>query len=96
LGSDTDLVFQADMPITFVTPNGTKIGMTSTNMMGAYEYKLMTKDIPEGTSEIKVMFKEKLIRTVSVSGGDGSSAPRGRAVAMSVAALIFGVVAALF
>lgn len=59
------------MPITFLSAtDGSEIGATTTNMMGAYEYELTTKDIPEGTTQIKVMFKEALIRTIEVVADD--------------------------
>lgn len=71
LGTHQTLIFQPDMPITFLSAtDGSEIGATTTNMMGAYEYELTTKDIPEGTTQIKVMFKEALIRTIEVVADD--------------------------
>lgn len=91
LGTHQTLIFQPEMPITFLTADGTEIGATTTNMMGAYEYQLMTKDIPEGTTQIKVMFKEALIRTVDVVEG-GVVANNDSSGAVSVS---FGMMAAV-
>jgi len=73
MGTHQTLIFQADKPITFLTSDGTEIGSTTTNLMGAYEYELMTEDIPAGTEAIEIMYDDELIRRVEVAGGtDGS------------------------
>ena len=42
------------------------IGSTVTNPMGAYEYQLMSSAIPAGTTEIQVVAKGEVIRTLAV------------------------------
>ena len=94
LGSHMSLIFQAEMPVTFVSAeDGTEIGSTMTNIMGAYEYQMMTADIPSGTGEVKVMSGDTVIRTISVVGGGESSAPV-LSYASMVASLVVGLVAA--
>ena len=67
LGSHMSLIFQPDVPISFQTSDGVEIGATFTNIMGAYEYKLMTDDIPEGTDMIYVVANgDADIRTIEV------------------------------
>ena len=80
LGSHESLIFQPELPISFVSsPDGTTMATTKTNMAGAYELELMLSEIPVGTSEIKVMSGQDVIRTISVtsdgddSDGEGSS-----------------------
>lgn len=70
LGSAPSLIFNADMPITFFAEDGTEIGSTTTNLMGAFEYELDVSMIPEGSSIVKIMFKDELLRTVPVTSGD--------------------------
>ncbi|CAB9496042.1 expressed unknown protein [Seminavis robusta] len=74
MGSDATLIFNPDMPITFFAADGTELGSTQTNVMGAYEYELKTEDIPAGTEMIKVMFKDALIDTIAVEEGNSSGA----------------------
>ena len=85
LGTHQTLIFQPEMPITFLTQDGTEIGATTTNMMGAYEYQLMTQDIPDGTTQIKVMFKEELIRTVEVVAEESVDSASSGSVKLSFA-----------
>jgi len=66
LGCHMSLIFQPDVPVSFQTSDGTEIGSTATNMMGAYEYELMTADIPEGTDMINVVANDETIRTIDV------------------------------
>lgn len=66
LGSDMSLIMQKDIPIAFQTKDGIEIATTTTNMMGAYEFELMSSQIPEGTTEIVVVAKDMTIRTIEV------------------------------
>ena len=66
LGSHMSLIFQPDVPVSFQASDGTEIGATATNIMGAYEYKLMTADIPEGTDMINVVANNEDIRSIDV------------------------------
>jgi hypothetical protein len=67
IGTSPDLIFQADQAITFVaTPSMTTVGETTTNLMGGYEYDLPATDIPDGTTEIEVMYNGESIRTILV------------------------------
>lgn len=60
------MIMQAGVTISIQADDGTEIGTTSTNMMGAYEFELMTTDIPMGTNEISVVANDLTIRTVTV------------------------------
>eukprot|EP00177_Eucheuma_denticulatum_P008545 GFKZ01015554.1.p1 GENE.GFKZ01015554.1~~GFKZ01015554.1.p1 ORF type:complete len:115 (-),score=19.08 GFKZ01015554.1:54-368(-) len=93
IGSDMALILTADLPVTFNTHDGTEIGSTTTNMMGAYEYQLMTSDIPEGTTEVKVMHDGNVIRTVSVVNGDSASSAPTHVMGYSMVAMVFGLLA---
>jgi hypothetical protein len=93
LGTDGTLIFQNSMPITFFLPDGTLIGNTTTNFMGAYEYELKTADIPAGTEIIKVMFKDALIRNITVVTSGAASVASFGAV---MGAALFGLFVALW
>jgi hypothetical protein len=72
IGTSPDLIFQADQAIMFVAvPSNSTIGEITTNMMGAYEYDLSASDIPDGTTEIEVMYDGELIRTIMIDIEDG-------------------------
>ena len=82
LGSAPPLILTAGIPVKFMANDGTIVGMTETNIMGAYEYTLMASDIPAGTTEIQVLAvlvgedgaeDKQQIRTIPVTMGDGSS-----------------------
>ena len=64
-GSHSSLIMQGGVEVKFETTDGTEIGSTVTNGMGAYEYELMSAAIPAGT-EIYVVAKDQVIRTLSV------------------------------
>jgi hypothetical protein len=92
IGTSSNLIFQADQTILFVAaPSNTTIGETTTTVMGGYEYNLDAKDIPDGTTEIDVMYDGVSIRTVLVTmvmedgngsdGTDGDGTNNGSAVA---------------
>ena len=70
LGSHMTLIFKADKPISFQV-DGMEIASTTTNMMGAYEYELMTADIPEGTEAVSVVSDGTEIRSISVQSSMG-------------------------
>jgi hypothetical protein len=80
IGTSPDLIFQADQTILFVAlPSNITVGETSTNLMGGYEYNLPALEIPDGTTEMEVVFNNVPIRTIMVQsmegddGTDGSS-----------------------
>jgi hypothetical protein len=70
LGSHMTLIFKADKPISFQV-DGMEIASTTTNMMGAYEYELMTADIPEGAAAVSVVSDGTEIRSISVQSSIG-------------------------
>ena len=65
LGSHMTLIFQADKPISFQVDD-TEIASTTTNMMGAYEYELMTSKIPDGAESISVVSDGTEIRSIPI------------------------------
>ena len=66
-GSHMTLIMQSGVEVTFETMDGMmEIGSTVTNMMGAYEYELLSSAVPAGTTEINVVAKDQVIRTVKV------------------------------
>lgn len=110
LGSHMSLIMQKDVPVTFLAGDGStdpspvragaEIASTSTNGMGAYEYELLSADIPEGTKEIVVVAKNAAIRTIAVTEGTGSpeeptSGAFHKTLAAKVIASVF-MIAALF
>jgi hypothetical protein len=76
-------------------PDGTLLGNTTTTMMGAFEYEVKTAQIPHGTELIKVMFKDTLIRTITVVEGEASDAASIATVGTVVSAVL-GLFIALF
>jgi hypothetical protein len=86
IGSDMSLIFQAGVEVMFeasetvVTPLSNDVGTiretvvatTQTNGMGAYEYELMSSDIPAGATKISVVVDSTVIRTIEVTNAASS------------------------
>lgn len=98
IGGDISLIFKPDEPVSFQTQAGSEVASAETNMMGAYEYELMSSDIPEGTTEIKVIANDVVIRTISVlekadmtadTAAVGKISPSNAAVGAILASLMF-------
>jgi hypothetical protein len=71
IGTSPDLIFQADQTISFVAvPSNTTVGESTTNIMGGYEYAMPAVDIPDGTTQIDVMYDGVSIRTIPVETND--------------------------
>ena len=66
MGSHQILVMQGGVPVSVQLRDGTEIASITTNMMGAYEYELMSSDIPSGTTEIKIVAMDTTIRVIPV------------------------------
>jgi hypothetical protein len=83
IGTSPDLILVADQTVMLVAvPSNTTIGEVNTNMMGGYEYSLESSEIPNGTTEIQVMYNDESIRTITVemegsSDGNGSDSNGG-------------------
>jgi hypothetical protein len=91
VGSAPSIIFLADAPITFVAkPSGETVGETTTTIMGAYEYELMSVDIPEGTTEIVVMTDGESLRSIPVmeEGGDSGAASSSVALVAAIASVL--------
>jgi hypothetical protein len=100
IGTSPALIFAADEPITFVAkPSGDVVGETTTNIMGGYEYDLEAAMIPDGTTEIVVMYNGESIRTIMVvaemaddeveeGGTDSAASAMTMAVGRAVATLM--------
>jgi len=71
-GSDSTLIFQDGVEVTFFSGD-TKVASTKTNVMGAYQFDLMSCKIPNGTKELTVMTGGKTIRTMAVTGDASES-----------------------
>jgi hypothetical protein len=105
IGTSPALIFAADEPITFVAkPSGDVVGETTTNIMGGYEYDLEAAMIPDGTTEIVVMYNGESIRTIMVvaemaddeveeGGTDSAASAMTMAVGGAVAAWMMGTAA---
>ena len=91
LGSHMTLIMQADVPVTFATASGVQIGSTVTNMMGAYEFELLSSAIPAGTTEIVVQAKGQVIRTVAVENANGETSGGAAAYHLVGSALVWAL-----
>jgi hypothetical protein len=72
MGSAPTLIFQPDVEIVFMTDTGVDVGMTTTNIMGAYTYMIPKSDIDEDVMMIKVMTTgddAMVLRMINVTSG---------------------------
>lgn len=71
-GSHSNLIFKDGVKVTFLAGDK-EVASTETNVMGAYQFELMSCKIPAGTEELTVMAGGETIRTMAVTGDASES-----------------------